>query len=148
MLYLFMYLSPTPHCLYAYKQAKNVVLILDAIIHVVGSKFSCCNCTEVSRNTCRCNKAKTFSCEAYREYKFAFSACCASDNSPLHYMPTAIQRAVSFAPQPDAVTAVNELRVTACNDNGFCQYDEPSRSTYVATTAKQRAGNVRGNDVA
>ena len=69
------------------------------------------------------------------------------DISPLHYMPTAIQRAVSFAPQPDAVTAVNELRVTACNDNGFCQYDEPSRSTYVATTAKQRAGNVRGNDV-
>ena len=70
------------------------------------------------------------------------------DNSPLHYMPTAIQRAVSFAPQPDAVAAVNELRVTACNDNGFCQYDEPSRSIYVATTAKQRAGNVSGNDVA
>ena len=68
--------------------------------------------------------------------------------SPLHYMPTAIQRAVSFAPQPDAVAAVNELRVTACNDNGFCQYDEPSWSTYVATTAKQRAGNVSGNDVA
>ena len=70
------------------------------------------------------------------------------NNSPLHYMPTAIQRAVSFAPQPDAVAAVNELRVIACNDNGFCQYDESSRSTYVATTAKQRAGNVSGNDVA
>lgn len=73
----------TPHCLYTYKQAKNVVLILDTIIHVEGSKFSCCNCTAVNRNTCRCNKAKTFSCEAYREYKFAISACCASDNSPL-----------------------------------------------------------------
>ena len=72
--------------------------------------------------------------------------CCT--NSPLHYMPTAIQRAVSFAPHPDAVAAVNELRVIACNDNGFCQYDESSRSTYVATTAKQRTGNVRGNDVA
>lgn len=69
-----------------------------------------------------------------------FPHCC--------YMPTAIQRAVSFVLQPDAVAAVNELRVIACNDNGFCQYDEPSRSTYVATTAKQRAGNVRGNDVA
>lgn len=68
-------------------------------------------------------------------------------NSPLHYMPTAIQRAVSFASQPDAVTAVNELRVIACNDNGFCQYDESSRSTYVATTAKQRAGNAIGKDV-
>lgn len=77
-----------------------------------------------------------------------FIGFACDDNSPLHYMPTAIQRAVSFALQPDAVTAVNELRVTACNDNGFCQYDEPSRSTYVATTAKQRAGNVRGNDVA
>ena len=72
-----------PHCLYTYKQAKSVRLIVDTIIHVVGNKFSCCNCTAVSRNTCRCNKAKAFSCEAYREYKFAFSACCASDNSPL-----------------------------------------------------------------
>ncbi len=81
--------------------------------------------------------------ESYRERHRSFFS-----SSPLHYMPTAIQRAVSFAFQPDAVTAVNELRVTACNDNGFCQYDEPSWSTYVATTAKQRAGNVRGNDVA
>lgn len=72
-----------PHCLYTYKQAKSVRLIVDTIIHVVGNKFSCCNCTAVSRNTCRCNKAKTFSGEAYREYKFALSACCASDNSPL-----------------------------------------------------------------
>ena len=63
-------------------------------------------------------------------------------------MPTAIQRAVSFAPQPDAVAAVNELRVTACNDNGFCQYDESSWSTYVATTAKQRVGNAIGYAVA
>lgn len=62
-------------------------------------------------------------------------------------MPTAIQRAVSFAPQPDAVTAVNELRVIACNDNGFCQYDESSRSTYVANTAKQRDGNAMGKAV-
>lgn len=76
-------LSQYPHCLYTYKQAKGVRLIVDTIIHVVGNKFSCCNCTAVSRNTCRCNKAKAFSCEAYREYKFAFSACCASDNSPL-----------------------------------------------------------------
>ena len=59
-------------------------------------------------------------------------------------MPTAIQRAVSFVLQPDAVTAVNELRVIACNDNGFCQYDEPSRSTDVATNAKQREGKVKG----
>ena len=84
-------LSLCPQCLYTYKQAKNVGLSLDTIIHVVGSKFSCCNCTVVNRNTCRCNKAKTFSCEAYREYKFAFFACCASDNSPLHYTPKAIQ---------------------------------------------------------
>ena len=67
---------------------------------------------------------------------------------PTAYLPTAIQRALSFAPQADAVAAINELRVMACNDNGFCQYDESSRSTYVATTAKQRAGNVSGNDVA
>ena len=67
---------------------------------------------------------------------------------PTAYLPTAIQRAVSFASQADAVAAINELRVMACNDNGFCQYDESSRSTYVATTAKQRAGNVSGNDVA
>lgn len=64
------------------------------------------------------------------------------------YIPTAIQRAVSFALQPDAVTAVNELRVIACSDNGFCQYDDPSLSTYVATTAKQRVGNVIGYAVA
>ena len=75
--------SYVPHCLYAYKQAKSVLLIVDTIIHVVGNKFSCCNCTVASRNTCRCNKAKTFSWKAYREYKFAFSACCAGDNSPL-----------------------------------------------------------------
>ena len=68
-----------PHCLYTYKQAKSVRLIVDTIILVVGNKFSCCNCTVASRNTCRCNKAKTFSCEAYWEYKFAFSACCAGD---------------------------------------------------------------------
>lgn len=88
----------TPHCLYTYKQAKSVRLIVDTIIHVVGNKFSCCNCTAVSRNTCRCNKAKAFSCEAYREYKFAFSACCASDNSPLLITNSNITRSIIGTP--------------------------------------------------
>ena len=106
-------LSLNPHCLYTYKQAKSVRLIVDTIIHVVGNKFSCCNCTVASRNTCRCNKAKTFSCEAYREYKFAFSACCAGDNSPLRYTPIAIQRACAQSPDSGAVKE-NLLLVMFC----------------------------------